>query len=363
MGVKELQVELDELTTEGTLFDIQGDGSVRCIACAHRCLLRPGRRGICGVRYNQQGVLRVPWGYTAGMAVDPIEKKPFTHFMPGSRVLTFGMLGCNFHCDFCQNWHTSQVLRDPAIEKHRSIVERVSAETVVKTAAHYNAPIIASSYNEPIITAEWSKEIFQQAKIRGMSTAMVSNGYATSDVLDYLRPVMDGYKIDLKSLRESNYRSMGGVLAHVLDSIAYAWQIGLWVEVVTLVIPDYNNSPEELWDIARTIRSVSADIPWHVTGFHPDYKMYASRSTQPRELQLAADIGQEAGLHYVYAGNLPGKVGNLENTYCPNCQALLIERKGYTLAGYHITRKGTCPRCKTEIPGVWAYPTAPEFET
>lgn len=363
MDVKELQIELDELTTEGTLFSLQGDGSVRCFACAHRCLLRPGRHGICGVRYNQQGVLRVPWGYTAGMAVDPIEKKPFAHLMPGSRVLTFGMLGCNFHCDFCQNWHTSQILRDPVIEKNRNMVERVTAETVVKTAAYYNAPIIASSYNEPIITAEWSKEIFQQAKIRGMSTAMVSNGYASTEVLDYLRPVMDGYKIDLKSMRESNYRAMGAVLSHVIDSIAYAWQIGLWVEVVTLVIPDYNNSPEELWDMARTIREVSADIPWHVTGFHPDYKMYANRSTQPRELQLAADIGQEAGLHYVYAGNLPGKVGNLENTYCPSCQALLIERKGYTVTGYHITRKGTCPRCKKDISGVWAYPTVPEVET
>jgi pyruvate formate lyase activating enzyme len=264
------------------------------------------------------------------------------------------MLGCNFHCDFCQNWQTSQVLRDPNLETSAGMVHRNTPDEIVHLALQSQARVIASSYNEPIITAEWAKDIFTVAKINGLRTVMISNGYATSDALDYLKPVLDGYKIDLKSMQDRNYRAMGGVLSHVIDSIAHAHELGLWVEVVTLVIPEYNSSPEELWDAARTIRSVSADIPWHVTAFHPDYKMFATRATMPRELQVAADIGQEAGLHYVYAGNLPGKVGSMENTYCPSCNRLLIGRSGYRLTEYHITAKGSCPDCHTKISGVWS---------
>lgn len=345
---------LDTLTVDGTLVDITGQGDLRCTACSHHCLIHPGRRGICGVRFNESGALRVPWGYTAGMAVDPIEKKPFAHFLPGEDALTFGMLGCNFHCDFCQNWHTSQVFRDPILDTSTSPIHRTTPDEIIELAKQSQASVIASSYNEPIITAEWAKAIFTVARLQGLRTVMVSNGYATADALDYLHPVMDGYKIDLKSMRERNYRAMGGVLSHVVDSIAHAHELGLWVEVVTLVIPEYNNSPEELWDTARTIHGISADIPWHVTAFHPDYKMYASRGTMPRELQVAADIGQEAGLHYVYAGNLPGKVGSMENTYCPSCNRLLIGRSGYRLTEYHLTGEGTCPDCHTRIAGVWA---------
>jgi pyruvate formate lyase activating enzyme len=182
---------------------------------------------------------------------------------------------------------------------------------------------------------------------------MVSNGYATKEALEYLAPVMQGYKIDLKSMRDKAYREMGGVLKNVLDSILIAHSLGLWVEVVTLVIPEYNDSPEELWDAARAIREVSAEIPWHVTGFHPDYRMLDRDSTTSALLQKAADIGQEAGLNYVYAGNLPGRVGSLENTYCPGCNHLLIERTGYRILGYHLIEDGKCPECAREIAGVW----------
>lgn len=349
----EIRSSLDQMTIDGTLAEFTGDGTLRCIACAHRCFLNPGKHGICGVRFNEQGTLRVPWGYTAGIAVDPIEKKPFGHFLPGEDALTFGMFGCNFHCDFCQNWHTSQVLRDPNLETTTEMIHRITPEEIVMLALQANAKVIASSYNEPIITTEWARDIFTVAKINGLRSVMISNGYATPEALDYLKPVLDGYKIDLKSMRDRNYRSMGGVLGNVLHSIAHAHKLGIWVEVVTLVIPDYNNSPEELWDAARAIRSISPDIPWHVTGFHPDYKMYASRSTVARELQIAADIGQEAGLHYVYAGNLPGRVGSMENTYCPSCAKLLIGRSGYQLSEYHLTSAGTCPDCHYKIAGVW----------
>jgi pyruvate formate lyase activating enzyme len=344
---------LDSHTIPASLVEEGDDGSVRCTACAHRCLIRAKKRGICGVRFNRDGQLLAPWGYTAGMAVDPIEKKPFSHLLPSADVLTFGMLGCNFHCDFCQNWLSSQVLRDPDIQQSTGMAQKVTPEQVVALALQSGAQAIASSYNEPIITAEWAHDIFALARENGLKTAMVSNGYATRVALEYLRPVMDGYKIDLKSMQEKNYRSMGAVLKHVIDSIAVAHDMGYWVEVVTLVIPDFNDSPAELWDAARTIVSVSPDIPWHVTGYHPDYKMLDHDPTSARHLQQAADIGQEAGLHYVYAGNLPGRVGPLENTYCPNCCSMLIERRGYTVTQYSITEKGTCPKCGQAIAGVW----------
>jgi pyruvate formate lyase activating enzyme len=348
-----LEERLDRFSEPGSLWEREEGKSVRCLACAHRCLIRPGRRGICRIRINENGVLHVPWGYTAGMAVDPIEKKPFSHFLPASDVLTFGMLGCNFHCSFCQNWLSSQVLRDDEIIPYGSMVQPVQPEQVVRMAIRSGAQVIASSYNEPVISVEWAHDIFALAHENGLKTVMVSNGYATREALEYLRPVMDGYKIDLKSMREENYRQMGGQLRHVLEAIRTAHDLGFWVEVVTLVIPGFNDSPEELWDAARTLASISADIPWHVTGYHPDYHMLDHPATTPANLQQAADIGQEAGLHFVYAGNLPGRVGSLENTYCPHCNALLIKRKGYLVTLNELAGTGLCPKCGEVVAGVW----------
>lgn len=344
---------LDALTVEGELYEKREDGSVRCYACAHRCLIRPGKRGICQVRFNQDGKLRVPFGYVAGLQADPIEKKPYFHFLPGSDALTFGMLGCDFHCEFCQNYLTSQFLRDPASNLAANYVRKISPEQIVKLALDSGAKVIASSYNEPLITSEWSVAIFRLAVQAGLKCVYVSNGNATPEVLQYLRPYLSGYKIDLKTMQDKQYRRVGGVLQNILNTIQLAHQMGFWVEVVTLVIPGFNDSFAELMDAARFIASVSPDIPWHVTAYHPDYKMSDPPPTPVSTLIRAVEIGQEAGLHYVYAGNVVGRVKDYESTFCPHCQALLIKRYGYTIQEYRITADGKCPKCGTAIAGVW----------
>jgi pyruvate formate lyase activating enzyme len=344
---------LDRFTRPGELYEKLEDGAVRCYACAHRCMIKPGRRGICQVRFNQRGELRVPWGYVAALQVDPIEKKPFAHFLPGSDALTFGMLGCDFHCGYCQNWLTSQTLRDPAASSGVEGIREVTPSQVTSYARRSGAAVMVSSYNEPLITTEWAVAIFQQALQVGMKCAYVSNGNATPEVLRYLRPYLTAYKVDLKTMQDKQYRKLGGVLNNVLDTIRIARDLGLWVEVVTLVVPGFNDSNEELWDTARFLVSVSADIPWHVTAFHSDYKMEDTENTPVDTLQRAAEIGQEAGLHYVYAGNLPGQVGSYEDTFCPGCGKRLVQRRGYTLLGYHVTADGKCPECGTVIAGVW----------
>ena len=344
---------LDRMTAEGELVETLEDGAVRCVACGHRCLIRPGRRGICQVRFNENGKLRVPWGYVAALQVDPIEKKPFFHIQPGSQALTFGMLGCDFHCAYCQNSFTSQAMRDPASDASISLVRRVSPEQIVAYAKRNGASVIASSYNEPLITSEWAVGIFRLAIQAGLKCVFISNGNATPEALAYLRPYLVGYKIDLKTMQDRSYRQLGGVLSHVLDSIKLAHDLGLWVEVVTLVVPGFNDSNEELMDAARFIASVSRDIPWHVTAFHPDYKMVDPSPTPVQTLIRAAEIGQEAGLNFVYAGNIPGRVGEYESTYCPTCRTVLIERTSYTIRRYHLSAQGKCPHCGTATPGVW----------
>ncbi len=352
--MKSLFDQLDVLTAPAKLVESGGEpGSLRCLACAHRCLVRPGRRGICQVRFNSNGTLRAPWGYVAALNPDPVEKKPFYHFLPGSIALTFGMLGCDFHCSFCQNWVTSQAGRDPASDHAIGYVQKASPEQIVSYGRRYGAQVMVSSYNEPLITTEWAVDIFQQARQLGMRCAFVSNGNATPEALAYLRPHLDAYKVDLKCMQDQHYRQLGGVLQNVLDTIRAAHDLGLWVEVVTLVIPGYNDSSAELWDAARFLVSVSADIPWHVTAYHPDYKMQTAPRTSVETLQRAAEIGQEAGLRYVYAGNIPGRVGSLEDTVCPHCQARLVKRFGFTVEEYNLTPQHTCPKCGTAIAGVW----------
>ena len=344
---------LDKLTVEGELYETLPDNTVRCFACGHRCLVRDGRRGICQVRFNQDGKLRVPWGYVAALQIDPIEKKPFFHILPGAGALTFGMLGCDFHCSYCQNSLTSQAMRDPASDVAVALVKRVSPEQIVSYAVRNGAGIVASSYNEPLITSEWAVGIFRQAQAAGLKCVYISNGNATPEVLAYLRPYLVGYKIDLKTMQDRQYRKLGGVLKHVLESVQMAHEAGLWVEVVTLVVPGFNDSTEELMEAARFIASVSPNIPWHVTAFHPDYKMTDPSPTPAKTLLRAAEIGQEAGLNYVYAGNLPGRIGEYEHTFCPQCHTTLVERYSYIIEAYHITAQGNCPECGANIPGVW----------
>jgi len=320
------------------------------VACGHRCLIAPGRRGICKVRFNDGGQLRVPFGYTAGVACDPVEKKPFFHVHPGSDALTFGMLGCDFHCSYCQNWLTSQALRDEAAS---APLQTVTPEELVSAARRHGARLVVSSYNEPLITSEWAVSVFQPAKAQGLMCAFVSNGNATPEALDFLQPWIVAYKVDLKGFDDRRYRTLGGTLDHVTETIKRIHQRGIWLEVVTLVVPGFNDDPKELRDIARFLVSVSRDIPWHVTAFHPDYKMTGPRPTQADDLLRAAEIGTEAGLRFVYAGNAPGRVGEWENTHCPGCGETLIVRSGYLIRDYQITSAGTCPHCGVVIPGLW----------
>jgi pyruvate formate lyase activating enzyme len=341
--------QLARHTKVGTLWKPE-DGRVRCLACGHRCLIAPGKRGICKVRYNEEGQLRVPFGYTAGVACDPVEKKPFFHVHPGSDALTFGMLGCDFHCSYCQNWVTSQALRDEAAA---ASLQTVTPEELTAAARRYGARLVVSSYNEPLITAEWAVSIFRSARPQGLLCAFVSNGNATPEAFGFLQPWLAAYKVDLKGFDDRRYRMLGGTLDRVTETIRMIHQGGVWLEVVTLVVPGFNNSSEELRAIARFLASVSRDIPWHVTAFHPDYKMTDPRPTRAADLLRAAEIGSEEGLHFVYAGNLPGHVGEWENTRCPGCHVSLIARHGYLIEEYKLTAAGTCPHCGFRIPGLW----------
>jgi pyruvate formate lyase activating enzyme len=340
---------LDRHTAVGSLWRAEGE-RIRCVACGHRCLIASGRRGICRVRFNQDGQLRVPFGYVAGVQCDPVEKKPFFHVHPGSDALTFGMMGCDFHCSYCQNWVTSQALRD---EASLAPIESVTPQQLVNTGRRAKAKLVVSSYNEPLITAEWAVAVFQQAKEAGLDCAFVSNGNATAEVLDFLRPWIVAYKIDLKGFDDKRYRTLGGTLEHVLAGVRMVRERGLWLEVVTLVVPGFNDSESELRQIARFLASVSRDIPWHVTAFHKDYKMTDPPNTAAAQIIRAAEIGTEEGLNFVYAGNAPGRVGRWENTYCPQCREKLIDRFGYLVREYKLTPTGQCPACHITIPGIW----------
>ena len=253
----------------------------------------------------------------------------------------------------CQNWLTSQAMRDPSSDDSINLIREISPQGMADYARRTKAAVVVSSYNEPLITSEWAVAIFKEAKANGLMCAYVSNGNNTPEVMEYLRPYLDAYKIDLKCMTDKNYRKLGGVLQNTLDGIKRAHNLGLWVEVVTLVVPGFNDSNEELWEAARYIAGVSNDIPWHVTAFHKDYKMTEPDNTPTRTLLRAAEIGREAGLHFVYAGNLPGRVEEYEDTFCPACNSRLIRRSGYVIREYHITAEGTCPKCHTKVGGVW----------
>ena len=250
----------------------------------------------------------------------------------------------------CQNWVTSQSLRDDAAG---AAPRRVSAEGLVRAARECGARVVGSSYNEPLITAEWAVEVFERAKAEGFRTAFISNGNATGRVLDYLRPWTDCYKIDLKSMSDRAYRQLGGVVDNILDTVRMVHERGFWEEVVTLVVPGFNDSEDELRRAAEFLASVSPDIPWHVTAFHQDYRMTENANTTAAQLVRACELGREAGLRYVYAGNLPGRVGRWENTYCHACGELLVERSGYSILRMRLGADGLCPACAERIPGVW----------
>lgn len=336
---------------EADLYEKLDRNRVRCYACGHACPIPEGQPGVCKVRYNRGGVLYAPWGYVGGVQCDPIEKKPFFHAYPGALAYSFGMLGCDLHCAYCQNWVTSQALRDPSAV---SPPLQASPKALVEDALRQGAKVLVSTYNEPLITSEWAVAVFKEAKAAGLLTGFVSNGNGTPQVLEYLRPWVDLYKVDLKSFSDRHYHELGGRIGPILDTIRRLYEMGLWVEIVTLLIPGFNDSEEELRGLTGFIADVSPLIPWHVTAFHKDYKMDDPEDTRPEDLLRASEIGKNAGLKYVYAGNLPGMVDDHENTKCHQCGAVLIRRDGYFVEDYRLTAEGCCSSCGTRIPGRWA---------
>ena len=333
------------------LIERKPDGAIQCFACGHRCVIKPGRDGVCRVRFNEQGTLQVPVGYVGALACDPIEKKPFFHVLPGSDALTFGMLGCDFHCGYCQNWVTSQMLRDPdAAAQPR----QTTAAQLADLAVRQGAPVIASSYNEPLITSEWAVDVFKEGKARGLRCAYISNGNGTPQVLDFIRPYVDAYKVDLKTFNPRNYRQLGGVLENVTETIRMLKQRGFWVEIVTLVVPGFSDDPDDLKRMAEFISSIDPLMPWHMTAFHPDYKMTEGyRRTTTEDLMKIVETGQQAGLKYLYPGNLPSQVGEWENTRCHHCNATVIRRHGFLVTENRVRENGLCPDCGKPLPGIW----------
>ena len=350
-----LRTILDERVREADahLYDHLPNNRVRCFACGHCCPIPEGQPGACKVRYNRGGTLYVPWGYTAGTQCDPVEKKPFFHAHPGALAYSFGMMGCDLHCSYCQNWVTSQALRDP---NALSPPHQASPELLVRDALAQGAKILVSTYNEPLITSEWAVAVFKEAKAAGLITGFVSNGNGTPQVLDYLHPWLDLYKVDLKSFDDRHYHELGGRIGPILDSIRRIHRMGLWLEIVTLLIPGFNDSPDELHRLTEFLANISPDIPWHVTAFHGDYKMQndVARDTSAEDLLRAIEIGRESGLRHIYAGNLPGLVTEWEDTRCPQCGETLIERYGYLIKRYLLSPDGRCPHCSTAIPGRWS---------
>ena len=327
-------------------------GAIQCLACGHRCKIPPGHDGICKVRHHIDGQLRVPWGYVSGLAVDPIEKKPFFHVLPGAHALSFGMLGCDLHCAYCQNWLTSQTLRDP---RAQAPMQDVDPAELTRLAREHRCPVVVSTYNEPLITAEWARAVFEPAREAGLLCGFVSNGNATPAVLDYLRPFVELYKVDLKSFEDRAYRRLGGTLANVLRTLEDLRVRGFWVEVVTLITPGFNDDEHELRRMAEHLAALDPDMPWHLTAFWPQYRMEDTPPTPVTTLERARRIGLQSGLHHVYAGNRPGAIEGGEDTFCPGCGRALIRRRGFEVLAQEV-RAGRCPDCGRTIAGRWSLP-------
>jgi pyruvate formate lyase activating enzyme len=335
------------------LIERKANNDIQCFACGHRCLIKPGRDGVCRVRFNDNGTLKVPYGYVGALACDPIEKKPFFHVLPGSDALTFGMLGCDYHCGYCQNWVTSQMLRDPSAVAPARIT---TPKQLVDLAIQNNAPVVASSYNEPLITSEWAVDVFKEARSRNLKCAYISNGNATPQVLDFIRPYVQAYKVDLKTFSDKHYRELGGVLDNVTATLRNLKQRNFWVEIVTLLVPNFSDDIDDIKRMAAFLASIDPLMPWHVTAFHPDYKMTDGyRRTTVDDLMKVVHIAQQAGLQYIYPGNLPGQVGEWENTHCHHCHSTLIRRHGFIVTENRMKPDGLCPDCRKPIPGIWGH--------
>ncbi|MBW1731541.1 MAG: AmmeMemoRadiSam system radical SAM enzyme [Deltaproteobacteria bacterium] len=333
---------------EAYLYEALEHGRVRCHLCSHRCLIKSGAKGICGVRENRDGKLfSLVYDKVIARHVDPIEKKPLFHFLPGTLSYSIATVGCNFRCLFCQNADISQMPSD----LHRIMGEKTTPQEIALDAQRSGCATIAYTYTEPTIYFELAMDTARIAASKGIKNVFVSNGYMTKECLEEIHPDLHAANVDLKAFTDRFYKEMcKAKLQPVLDSITTMKKQGVWVEVTTLLIPGQNDSPEELKDIARFLVDVDPDIPWHISRFHPTYRLTDLPPTPPQSIRRARDIGYEMGLHYVYTGNLPGDEG--ENTNCHQCGHRLIERFGFYVRSNKITNQ-SCPSCGAKIPGVW----------
>ncbi len=335
------------LTTAGDLYTAE-DERLRCVACAHRCLIARDAAGACGVRFNHSGVLRVPFGYVARRYLRAIETNTVFHVRPGARALTFGMYGCDLRCPYCHNHRISQALRDGADDEQPC---SISAQALVEEALAQGARVLCAAYNEPMISAEWTRHVFELARANGLRTALISDGHTTPEALRYMRPHTDVFRVDLKAHTEASYKKLGGRLQPVLDGIARARALGFWVEVVTLVVPGINHDQRTLAEVGGYLRDISPEIPWHLNGFVPRYRLAASQPTCSLLPTPAAGAAYVEGSKFVYVGNVAA-CKELAHTRCPECHTVLIRRHDYRTIGATL-RDGACSSCAAPLPGLW----------
>jgi len=336
------------MVREALLYEREKDLRVRCALCAHRCRIDAGARGICGVRENREGVLySLVYGRVIAENVDPIEKKPLCHFLPGSRSFSIATAGCNFRCTFCQNHEISQLPR----EENRIIGKEMTPAKIVERARLAGCSSISYTYTEPTIYFEFAWDTAGIAREQGLKNVFVTNGYMTEETLELLAPRLDAANVDLKSFRDDFYKKeCGARLQPVLDSIKRMKELGIWVEVTTLLIPGLNDDEDELRDLAGFLFSLGAETPWHISRFHPQYQMTNTPITPAASIHRAAEIGKASGLKYIYCGNLPGDAG--ENTLCDRCGRILIGRSGFAVE--RLDLKGSaCPHCGAPLHGIF----------
>jgi pyruvate formate lyase activating enzyme len=324
-------------------YKILNEETIQCLLCRHYCELKKGQTGICGVNKNENNKLKnLVYNHPSALNIDPVEKKPLYHFLPGSNILSIGTVGCNFRCPFCQNWQISQTNK---IDKNVVVTPEDMANLVTK----HQCDGVAYTYNEPSIFYPYAKDIGKLVALKGAKNIFVTDGFESIEEIEDM-DWLDAANIDLKSFNKKYYKKvLKGDLNAVLDTIQRMHDKGIWIEITTLLIEGENNSDEELENMAKFIASVDKNIPWHLSAFHPDYKMLDKNSTQIETLKKAYDMGKKYKLNYIYFGNIDIP----DITYCPKCGYDIVVRNRYEVVKNEITNKGTCPKCNTKIAGVW----------
>jgi pyruvate formate lyase activating enzyme len=335
---------------EAYLYEALEDNKVKCNLCSHRCVIKQGRQGICGVRENQSGMLKtLVYGKVIARNIDPIEKKPLFHFLPGSLSYSIATVGCNFRCRFCQNADIAQM---PTDHPGAIIGDACTPEAVVSAAQKEGCQSISYTYTEPTVFFEFAYDTARLAHAAGIRNIFVTNGYMTSEALTMIEPYLDAANVDLKAFTNTYYKELcGAKLKHVQETLRLMKSLGIFVEVTTLIVPQLNDDRAELEQLAAFINNdLGPETPWHISRFHPTYKLTDRSSTPVKTLNMAREIGLQAGLKYVYTGNVPGDAG--ENTFCHSCGQMVIERWGFQVGNIQI-QNGLCTQCGADIDGVW----------